>query len=157
MVLNPETGRCPRQILNPTNVLITLPAGIISEKLKVVEELTTKTEVAVLSNNENDGLHNQSLSNLDLSNSDLTCGQKQQMLSFLHSLRGVLATDLSELGFIQTGQMDIDTGNHPPVRQRPYGVSPHIKQGIDKQVDEMLKHNIISPSTSSYASPVVTV
>ena len=162
VVLNPATGRCPCRILNPTNALITLPAGVIIGKLEPVEELTPsactpEAEVNVLDTNETNALHSQPPLNFDFSNSDLTCDQKQQMISFLHSQRDVFATDLSELGFSKIGQMDIDTGNHPPVRQRPYRVSPHIKQEIDKQVDEMLKHNIISPSTSCYASPVVMV
>ena len=49
----------------------------------------------------------------------------------------------------------IETGNAPPQRKRPYRVSPHIKQQIDEQVEDMLKNDIIEPSDSFYAASVV--
>lgn len=45
----------------------------------------------------------------------------------------------------------------PPIRQRYYRVSPVIQQYIDKEIDEMLIQDIIEPSQSPWASPVVLV
>lgn len=45
----------------------------------------------------------------------------------------------------------------PPIRQRPYRVSPVIQKLIDTEVDEMLSSGIIEPSQSPWASPVVLV
>lgn len=44
-----------------------------------------------------------------------------------------------------------------PIKQKPYRVSPAKLQVIKEQVDDMLKRNIIEPSSSPYAAPVVLV
>ena len=44
-----------------------------------------------------------------------------------------------------------------PVNVRPYRYAPIYKSEIEKQLSEMLKHGIIKPTTSPYASPVLLV
>ena len=44
-----------------------------------------------------------------------------------------------------------------PVQQRPYRVAPKEREAIKKQVQEMLKDDVIQPSNSPWASPVVLV
>jgi hypothetical protein len=51
----------------------------------------------------------------------------------------------------------IDTGDHPPISLPPYRVSPSQKEEIERQVQQMLDNNIIQPSDSPYASPVLLV
>lgn len=53
--------------------------------------------------------------------------------------------------------LTIDTGNHPPIRQRPYRTPLVKRQIVDEQVDEMLRVRIIIPSASPWASPVTLV
>ncbi|XP_075726352.1 uncharacterized protein LOC142768281 [Rhipicephalus microplus] len=43
------------------------------------------------------------------------------------------------------------------LRQSPYRVSPREREAIRKQVDEMLRDDIIQPSKSPWATPVVLV
>lgn len=44
-----------------------------------------------------------------------------------------------------------------PVNSRPYRYSPHHKTEIEKQVIELLKAGLITPSVSPFASPVLLV
>lgn len=44
-----------------------------------------------------------------------------------------------------------------PVNSRPYRYSPLHKYVIERQVDEMLKAGLITPSLSPFASPVLLV
>ena len=48
----------------------------------------------------------------------------------------------------------IDTGDSKPIKCRPYRTSPAAKQEIQRQIDEMLKNDIIEHSTSEYSFPI---
>ena len=51
----------------------------------------------------------------------------------------------------------IDTQGHPPINQPPYREGPHQQELIKTNIDAMLKHKVIRPSNSPWASPVVLV
>ena len=51
----------------------------------------------------------------------------------------------------------IDTADNKPIKQMPYRVSFKERQTIQSQVKEMLANDIIKPSRSPWASPVVLV
>ena len=70
----------------------------------------------------------------------------------------MFAKDLSELGCCKNVyEHKIDTGDAKPIRQRFYRTNPKQRAEIDRQVQEMLKNNIIEPSNSEWSSPVVLV
>ena len=51
----------------------------------------------------------------------------------------------------------IDTGDSRPIRSAPYRVSRTEREFIQSQVTEMLNKNVIAPSSSPWASPVVMI
>lgn len=51
----------------------------------------------------------------------------------------------------------IDTDNHPPIFVPPYRLNPHKKAELKRHIDEMLSTDIIEPSESPWAAPVVMV
>lgn len=51
----------------------------------------------------------------------------------------------------------INTGDHPPIKQRAYRVSPAERRIIQNEVDKMQEKGIIKPSESPWSSPVVLV
>ena len=51
----------------------------------------------------------------------------------------------------------IDVGEHKPINQAPYRVSPKERNTIKELIDDMLKQNVIRRSNSPWASPVVLV
>ena len=53
-------------------------------------------------------------------------------------------TDL-ELGRTDAIKMKIDTGNHPPIRLKPYRTPLNQRPVVDKAVEDMLHANIIRP------------
>jgi hypothetical protein len=51
----------------------------------------------------------------------------------------------------------IDTGNHRPIRLRPYRTPYKLRAEMQRHIDEMLKNDIIRPSVSPWASPALLV
>ena len=94
---------------------------------------------------------------ISLQHAALTPDQKDQMTIFLASQRDIFAADMSELGETHLTTHHIDTGDAPPIKQRPYRTAPTLNAEIERQVNDMLRHDVIRPSTSPWSSPVVLV
>jgi hypothetical protein len=69
----------------------------------------------------------------------------------------VFAKNKEEIGCVNLIKVGIDVQGHPPIRVKPYRVSPHERDIIKVEVEKMLKAGVIKPSTSAWASPVVLV
>lgn len=162
-----KRGRVVGKVLNPNNAAVTLLPGtvignieyILDRDIRGKQALVTVATLEERKERTNYGNVKAELSALgiEIQESDLTDNQKDNLVEFLLKNKDIFAKDASELGLTNLGSMNIDTGNHPPVRMRPYRVSPQIKQEISRQIHDMLDHDIIRPSTSAYASPVVMV
>lgn len=48
----------------------------------------------------------------------------------------------------------IDTGDHPPIKQRYYPMSPEKLAEMNKHLDQMLKDDVVEPSSSPWNNPV---
>ena len=83
--------------------------------------------------------------------------EKAQLLSLINEYRDNFATSPEELGRTGLVTHNIDTGDQPPIRQRPYRVSHQQRTIIEEHVTDMLNRGIIQPSVSPCASPVVLV
>lgn len=94
---------------------------------------------------------------LDINADGLTTDQQAQLQTLLTKYRDVFAYTPDQLGRSSTVKHTIDTGTHPPIRLRSYRTTPANKSEIDKQSNEMLAHDVVAPSTSPWASPVVLV
>ncbi|XP_043062696.1 uncharacterized protein LOC122319447 [Drosophila yakuba] len=66
-------------------------------------------------------------------------------------------TRLEGIGKTNVVQAKIDVEGGQVVSQAPYRVSEPKKEVVAKMVDELLERDIITPSTSEYASPVVLI
>ena len=88
---------------------------------------------------------------------NLTSVQRSQLLCLLDEFRHSFDVGQTSLGRTSAVTHRIDTGAQPPLRQRPYRVSPTERRVINEQVDDMLRRDVIRPSDSPWASPVVLV
>ena len=98
------------------------------------------------------------LRDIDLSQSDITAEEKHQLMQLLSEYSDIFANTTSELGKTNLAEHKIvlEEG-HVPFRARPYRANPQQREEIENQIREMLDANIIKPSSSNYASPVVLV
>lgn len=87
----------------------------------------------------------------------LTPAERADLLDLLHNFRGSFDVSQPHLGRTSEVQHYIDTGSHQPLRQRPYRVSAEERRVITTQVEDMLRRDVIQPSHSPWASPVVLV
>ena len=88
----------------------------------------------------------------------LTKEQRQRVLGILRQFSGAFTP---QQGKSQTKRPTIkhriNTGDHPPISQRSYRVSPAERRIIREEVEKMLRDDIIQPSESPWSSPVVLV
>lgn len=66
-----------------------------------------------------------------------------------------ISTETKPLGKTHLAEHHIDTGDHPPIRQRCYRLSPEKQKALRTEVDEMLKLDVIEPCESPWLSPVI--
>ena len=83
--------------------------------------------------------------------------QCKQMCGMIYHNKDLFVGPDGKLGLTSIVKHTIDTQNAPPVKRRPYKPALSQRKVIEDEIDRMLKHNIVEPSTSPYASPVVLV
>ena len=94
---------------------------------------------------------------IQIDNQNLTEEQRKHLVTFLECNTDSFALGLGDLPGTQEGYCHIETGNTPPIRQRAYRPSPQAREEISNQTEDMLRHGIIVPSESPWASPCVLV
>ena len=88
---------------------------------------------------------------------DLSTEQKEQLYHLLLAYADIFADGSDELGRTNCVKHVINTGDHPPIRQ-PYRRIPASRgEQAHQLVQEMLQKDVIQPSSSPWASPVVLV
>ena len=69
----------------------------------------------------------------------------------------IISTDDYDIGRTALVQHEIPLLDPTPVKQRAYRCPERLKDELKQQVDEMLEHGIVKPSSSPWASPVLLV
>lgn len=91
-------------------------------------------------------------------NLDHLAGQeKEKLQNLLETYKHIFANSVKELEGCDTILHDIKLKDTTPVRQRPYRVPYHLRDELDKQINELLESDIIQESDSPYAAPVLFV
>lgn len=103
-----------------------------------------------------DGKNNSTIPvNLDKTN--LTEDQKQQLNVLLNRFKDVFSQHKSDFGQTDTVSHQINTGDHPPIKQRHRRVSPHVFREFKDHLQELVKQGVLQKSNSPWASPAVLV
>lgn len=87
----------------------------------------------------------------------LTDEQFEKLHELLLFYRPVFAFTPKALGVTDKFKHTIDTGNSPPIHSAPYRLPPYKREIANKLIQEMCDFNIIQPSNSPWASPIVLV
>jgi hypothetical protein len=89
--------------------------------------------------------------------SQLSEDETRQVKQLLARNLDVFAADRTDMGRTNVTTHRINTGDHDPIRQRFYRTSYAEKDFIKKEIDWMMKNNLIQPSYSPWSSPIVLV
>ena len=62
-----------------------------------------------------------------------------------------------EPGLTKLTEFSIETGQNEPIFQRAYNTPAALRESIDREIDWLLDKEFITPSSSPWSSPMVTV
>ena len=88
---------------------------------------------------------------------DLSEEEREELLTLLLMYEDVLADKDEELGRTAVVQHSIVTGDAPPIKQPSRPIPVARQHEVHKSLDEMIQKDVIQPSASPWASPVVLV
>ena len=69
----------------------------------------------------------------------------------------VFSKDSTDLGRSPLLTMEIDTGDHPPITQRPYSLALKHVEWVQEEIEKLEQAGVITRSMSPWASPIVIV
>ena len=84
----------------------------------------------------------------------LSGAQRDKILAVLKKYESMFD---GHIGFTDKVSHKIETGDHPPIRQSPRRLPPHLRDEVRSQLDELVRQGILEKSDSSWASPICIV
>ena len=69
----------------------------------------------------------------------------------------IISKNSGDIGKTMLVEMEIDTGNHPPILSKPYTLPLKHYDWVQKEIETLERAGIIERSISPWASPVVIV
>ena len=82
---------------------------------------------------------------------------KAQLDALLQKHASLFASDDTDLGTTQLGEVSLDTGDSAPIKQRPYRLPYSQWPMLEKHLQDLQKADIIRPSQSPWSSPILFV
>ncbi|CAG2218766.1 Transposon Ty3-G Gag-Pol polyprotein,Transposon Ty3-I Gag-Pol polyprotein [Mytilus edulis] len=143
-----QLNRIPIHVVNSTNKTFKFKRGT------AVGRINTVLEENLVSLNE---IKNKEIQLENDCEIDAPLEYKSIIEKLISKNKDIFAAKDSELGHTDTVKMEIETGNHPPIRLKPYRTPLHKRQIVDKAIDEMLDAGVIRRSKSSWSAPIVVV
>ena len=82
---------------------------------------------------------------------------KEQFKQLCKEFEDVFSKDSKDIGKMPLITMDIDTGDSPPICQKPYNLPLKHREWVQKELKTLEKAGVIVRSISPWASPIVVV
>ena len=101
--------------------------------------------------------HAKGKSKFDLSEVDASENVKSRVVKLINDNAHLFASSDLDLGQTQTVECNVETGDHDPIKMRPYRIPLQDRQIVDKAIDEMLQAGVIQRSRSPWSFSLVVV
>ena len=144
----------PILIVNNTDKTFNLKRGCIVGKIDAIEESNIASINEMNKSEDKDENENGKINRAEIS---APPEHREFVEKLLFANKDLFAAKDTDLGHTDTVIMKIDTGDHPPIRQKPYRIPLQKRELVEKAIDDMLEANIIRKSRSSWASPILLV
>ena len=158
-VVTPKASGFPVRILNPSDHAVTLNKGKEIATMEIVQDVQVlgagkkKRQEQDLPRVNAEVLWEM----VERSGAHLSEREQEQLFQLLVEYSDIFASSSMDLGHTDKLQHPINTGDARPIRQRIRRLPPHRREEVSKLLDDMLKKDIIQPSDSPWASPIVLV
>ena len=83
--------------------------------------------------------------------------QQNTFKELCNEFRDIFSVDSGNIGKTPLIEMEIDTGDSPPITQKPYTLPLKHAEWVQKELDILEKAGVIVRSVSPWASPIVIV
>ena len=164
----PSQSRTVCRVLNPTDRPVHLRRRSLIATIKAVseddvcEEAIDERQESMESDNDVNLTLNERLTvlaekEINLKRHDMTDEQFDTLSKLLYTNLDLFATSTKDLIGTDVVKHDIDTGDSPPIRKRPYRHSPEMSREMQKKVQELLEAGVIEETTSPWNSPCLLI
>ena len=94
---------------------------------------------------------------MQLQDAEVTEEYREKFRLLCQEFEDVFSKDSTDIGKTPLITMDIDTGDSPPVCQRPYNLPLKHREWVQKELETLERAGMIVRSISPWASPIVVV
>ena len=94
---------------------------------------------------------------IKLQDADVSDEPQKAFQDLCHEFKDIFSVDLGDIGKTPLVEMEIDTGDSPPITQKPYTLPLKHAEWVQKELEILEKAGVIVRSVSPWASPIVVV
>ena len=94
---------------------------------------------------------------VNLQDAQVSAKYREQFGQLCKEFEDIFPKDSTDIGKTSLITMDIDTGDSPPVCQKPYNLPLKHREWVQKELETLERAGVIVRSISSWASPIVIV
>ena len=94
---------------------------------------------------------------MKLQDKDISADVKQRFEELCEKYGQAFSKNNEDIGTTKLIQMDIDTGDSPPVSSRPYMLLLKHYEWVQREIESLERVGVITKSMSNWASPIVVV
>ena len=94
---------------------------------------------------------------VNLKDADVSDEHQKAFQDLCHEFKDIFLVDSGDIGKTPLVEMEIDTGDSPPITQKPYTLPLKHAEWVQKELEILEKAGVIVRSVSPWASPIVVV
>ena len=146
----------PVLMMNSSDKTITIKRGFV---IGNIDPLTEEEAASISTVDKLQTGEKEEKSKIEMIEETIKVGQdhREKVMGLVKQNVDLFAQNDCELGHTKTVTMKIDTGDHKPIKLRPYRAPLNKRDIIDKSVAEMEKAGVIRRSRSPWSFPLVLV